>query len=478
MGSFCCTEQKTKDGFIQAPFLPEGRLSCVSNTQSTTIKPIGYINIKTQKPEEKNKECIKIDENEELFYTTQKKKKVGLTHSNFIKGEIKGRGKFGTVYSGLCNSTGEIVAIKEFVNIPPGKRELIINSLSKLYQLNHINLINAIKLDDPNTFNGNVFSIIYEICNGNSIENLVKKFGTFDEKIIRIYTKQILDGLEYLHSKGIIHQNLKLSNILVDANGTIRISDSIIDGILLGNGKEMYNDMINDETGKINYYIPPFFVQDPNKEINQAFDLWFLGCIIIEIFSGKNPWFQYNFKSQKNFMEFLSTTHLTPILPKRLSRGCQELLSILFNPKKTNDKDIYRLLSSLDFFNSKLEISCVSSDIDVTITNNNNVANNTISSNTISNTKGGMINKKSMIPIPLGLLLQKGHVVNILNNNDNATFSVTITNGDNISSCIGNSLFNNSLTNGPLLCYNKNTSENGNNAVRKNPNERIIEENK
>lgn len=53
----------------------------------------------------------------------------------------------------------------------------------------------------------------------------MEKFGKLNEKLISIYTAQILEGLKYLHENKIIHRDIKGANILMDTDGTIKLSD-------------------------------------------------------------------------------------------------------------------------------------------------------------------------------------------------------------------------------------------------------------
>ena len=57
------------------------------------------------------------------------------------------------------------------------------------------------------------------------MRQLLEKFFKFDEKLVKVYTRQILFGLDYLHHNDIIHRDLKCANILVDNNGIIKLSD-------------------------------------------------------------------------------------------------------------------------------------------------------------------------------------------------------------------------------------------------------------
>jgi serine/threonine protein kinase len=58
-----------------------------------------------------------------------------------------------------------------------------------------------------------------------SLANVLSEYGYFDESTIRFYTKQILCGLEYLHSKKIKHLDLKCSNILTNNDGIVKLCD-------------------------------------------------------------------------------------------------------------------------------------------------------------------------------------------------------------------------------------------------------------
>ena len=384
-----------------------------------------------------NKICeIKENINKNEYYSQK----------DFIKGEIKGKGRFGIVYSGLYSNSGEIIAIKIYDNVSEDSRKKIFDNLKELYYLNHPNLIKAIPLVDTLQINKTegkeTFTIIYEISNGNSLKELIKKFGILQESIIQKYSKQILQGLQYLHSKNIIHKNLKCSNILVDSNGTIKISDSLIDSIILGNGKDLYEKLMdkkydinnNDNSKNIDYTIPPFFIRNirknENYELNQSYDLWCLGCVLIECLSGNPPWSHFPFINQREFIKFLNNTDLIPILPKKLSDQCKEFIHLLFDYKQTSEKDIYEKIFNLDFFkNSKNDnlSNNINEFNDKNSTKNSIILNQIINITTNINNNNQNINKNnSNNNKNLGQVLKNLKIANVLNNNESPTFSITV----------------------------------------------------
>lgn len=131
-----------------------------------------------------------------------------LIYRSYKKGNLIGEGSFGKVYQGFDEDVGNIIAIKEidleiigdtYLESKISSFELEINILSKL---NHKNIIHYLGSNKSE----NVFHIFLDFCIGGSLAKMLKDFGPFNENIIRLYTKQILNGLEYLHSHKIIHR--------------------------------------------------------------------------------------------------------------------------------------------------------------------------------------------------------------------------------------------------------------------------------
>ena len=373
---------------------------------------------------------------------------IKLENKKYIKGELTREGKYCKVYSGFCTSNGDLVAIKVYDNLSEQQKKKILDNKKNMYTLNHPNIIKTISVLEED--NGDL-NVVSESVNVNDVEELINKFGILDEAIIQKYCRQLLKGLEYLHKKKIYHKNLKPSNILVDIDGTIKISNCLIDSIILGDEKDIYDNLIN--SNKIEYYIPPFFIKyiinkyynkekENNNIINtnemnefedwQSYDLWFIGCVIIEVASGKKPWSYYNFKNNTELFNFLNETNLIPTTSKRLSAECQELIQVLLNHSLTSKDNIYEIIFNLNFF-KKISSNFIYPRTKTSITN----------SIKINDSQAHFMESEES---QIGKFLERNKVINILNSHNNATFTLSFTNNNIERNSSNDKSLNNNLS--------------------------------
>lgn len=206
----------------------------------------------------------------------------------WIKGEIIGKGSFGAVYLALNVTTGEMLAVKQ-VTVPEFSSqdesaismvEALKSEVSTLKDLNHVNIVQYLGFEEKN----GIYSLFLEYVAGGSVGSLIRMYGRFDDQLIRHLTKQVLEGLAYLHSKGILHRDMKADNLLLDNDGVCKISDFGISR----KSNNIYSNSDMTMRGTV-FWMAPEMV-DTAHGYSAKVDIWSLGCVVLEMFAGKRPW--------------------------------------------------------------------------------------------------------------------------------------------------------------------------------------------
>lgn len=134
--------------------------------------------------------------------------------------------------------------------------------------------------------------------NQGSIKQLIERFGPFrKEEVLSNYALQILKGLDYLHSQNVIHGDVKAGNILTDRNAVLKLSDfgasKIVDNIPADLELSQSGLFYETTKGSLFWMAPEILYGAP---YGRRSDIWALGCTIIEIATGKHPWFNDDIK--------------------------------------------------------------------------------------------------------------------------------------------------------------------------------------
>lgn len=141
--------------------------------------------------------------------------------------------------------------------------------------------------------------ILLEFIPGGSIRQLLDKFVIFEEKLLKVYAKQILEGIEYLHRNDIIHRDLKCANILVDNNGIIKLSDFGTAKKIMNN-ISTHNEQNEEQSPSLDVNIHWSAPEIVNKlGYNHTADIWSLGCTLIEMLTSNPPFYNENIKPGK-----------------------------------------------------------------------------------------------------------------------------------------------------------------------------------
>ena len=179
--------------------------------------------------------------------------------------------------------------------------------------------------------------ILLEYVPNGSIKNLLDKYGAFNEKIVRIYTKQIIEGIDYLHTNNIIHRDLKCANVLVDNDAKIKLTD-------FGSSKKLIEkDSFDNFESSKSLKGSPYWMA-PEVQITKVVqrighgtpaDIWSIGCVVIEMLTGKPPWISPLIRLEELFLKIARTTEGPPY-PPDISAECLDFLNNCFiiDPEK------------------------------------------------------------------------------------------------------------------------------------------------
>lgn len=279
----------------------------------------------------------------------------------WIKGEMIGKGSFGAVFLCLNVTTGEMMAVKQ-VEVPRygSQNEAIISTVealraevSTLKDLDHLNIVQYLGFEAKDS----IYSLFLEYVAGGSVGSLIRMYGKFDEKLIKHLTIQVLRGLSYLHSRGILHRDMKADNLLLDQDGVCKISDFGISR----KSKDIYSNSEMTMRGTV-FWMAPEMV-DTKQGYSAKVDIWSLGCVVLEMFAGKRPW--SNFEVVAAMFKIGKSKSAPPIPEDTLpliSQVGREFLDQCFkiDPEKrpTADKLLYhpflKVSSRYDFKSTKL----------------------------------------------------------------------------------------------------------------------------
>ncbi|KAG8056633.1 hypothetical protein GUJ93_ZPchr0002g25211 [Zizania palustris] len=183
-----------------------------------------------------------------------------------------------------------------------------------LKNLSHPNIVRYLgTVQEEDTVN-----ILLEFVPGGSIQSLLGKLGSFPEAVIKKYTKQILQGLEYLHNNAIIHRDIKGANILVDNKGCIKLAD-------FGASKQVAK-LATITAAKTMKGTPHWMAPEVIVGSGHTFsaDIWSVGCTVIEMATGKPPWSQQY--QEVALLFHVGTTKSHPPIPEHVSPEAKDFL--------------------------------------------------------------------------------------------------------------------------------------------------------
>ncbi|WVZ73471.1 hypothetical protein U9M48_021773 [Paspalum notatum var. saurae] len=231
-------------------------------------------------PGEATRAMVQVVADTERFFSPSPHRRFKRTITSWIKGEHLGSGSFGSVYEAISDD-GFFFAVKEVSLMDQGlnaKQRILQleHEISLLSRLEHENIVQYFGTDKE----GGKLYIFLELVTQGSLSALYQKYRLQDSQV-SAYTRQILNGLHYLHQRNVLHRDIKCANILVDASGLVKLAD-------FGLAKEMsIFSQARSSKGTVYWMAPEVAKAKPH---GPPADIWSLGCTVLEMLTGKVPY--------------------------------------------------------------------------------------------------------------------------------------------------------------------------------------------
>ncbi|CAI2169913.1 12475_t:CDS:1 [Funneliformis geosporum] len=231
-------------------------------------------------------------------------------------------GALGKIYKCTHRKTQQIFAMKSITLSSSKLLNVTYSEIMACRRLRHPNIIQNFKQyiyeDYSSTIDYNaelpnyVLCLLMEHCEPGSLWDVRHKRPSkrLTEQEIAFVCREVLKGLEYIHSMGIIHRDIKAQNILVTNNGTIKIADF---------GSSSLHSRASLKLGTL-YWMAPEVLR--NQIYNSKVDIWSLGIMAIELIDGRPPWFPLG---QRKVVELIRTVGIPP-LPSNISLDFENFL--------------------------------------------------------------------------------------------------------------------------------------------------------
>lgn len=239
-----------------------------------------------------------------------------LFADRYLFQRLLGRGGFSEVWLAIDKMTGLEIAVKVYA---PGQgmdthgMNDFCKELSQVYNLNHTNLVKPQHVDN---WEGMPY-LVMTYCPQGSCHRMI---GTMTEEQIWKMLHDVASGLAYLHDQGIIHQDIKPDNILLDPLGNYVISDF---GISIQSRSTLRKSMnIATGSGTTAYMGPERFSKDPTPI--KASDIWSLGATAYELLTGNAPFGEIGGGLQKSGADI-------PTIKQNISPALRQTIALMLS---------------------------------------------------------------------------------------------------------------------------------------------------
>ncbi|GLD48261.1 protein kinase C theta type [Lates japonicus] len=254
---------------------------------------------------------------EPLYAVPRKDHQSKFIIDDFVLHKMLGKGSFGKVFLAELKKSGKFFAVKAL------KKDVVLMDddvectmverrvLSLAWENPFLTHLYCTFQTKENLF------FVMEYLNGGDLMFHIQSCHKFDLHRATFYAAEIICGLQFLHSKGIIYRDLKLDNVLLDSEGHIKIADF---GMCKENMKE--DTRTSTFCGTPDYIAPEILL---GQKYNSSVDWWSFGVLLYEMLIGQSP---FHGRDEEELFQSIRTDN--PVYPRWLTKDAKDILVKLF----------------------------------------------------------------------------------------------------------------------------------------------------
>uniref|UniRef100_A0A0N4ZTF7 Serine/threonine-protein kinase PLK n=1 Tax=Parastrongyloides trichosuri TaxID=131310 RepID=A0A0N4ZTF7_PARTI len=271
-------------------------------------------------------------------------------NTKYLRGKFLGKGGFARCYELKecekgCVFAGKIISkslLKENHQRKKMNQEVEIHS-----NLNHKNIVNIFQFFEDVDH----IYLVLELCSNKTLMELHLRRKIVTDPEARYFIKQVVDGVAYLHERGIIHRDLKLGNLFLSDMMDVKIGDFGLATII-----QSSDERRKTFCGTPNYIAPEVLTKTGHS---LEVDIWAIGCVLYTLLVGKPPFETSNIKETYTRIKNNQFS-----IPSNINDNAKHLIRFLLHPNPSSRPRVRDTLK-FDFFKrgfmpSRLPISCLS----------------------------------------------------------------------------------------------------------------------
>uniref|UniRef100_A0A0D6R4P5 non-specific serine/threonine protein kinase n=1 Tax=Araucaria cunninghamii TaxID=56994 RepID=A0A0D6R4P5_ARACU len=236
-------------------------------------------------------------------------------------GRVLGQGAFSKVRFARNVETGQGVAVKGFDKYRVLENNMVEQIKREIKTMRLIKHPNVVQLHEVMATKTKIY-IVLDFVTGGELFDKINDLGRLKEDEARRYFQQLINAVDYCHSRGVYHRDLKPENLLLDTFGNLKVSDF---GLSALSSHKREDGLLHTTCGTPNY-VAPEVISGKGYDGASA-DLWSCGVILFVLLAGYLPFDESNLialyrkinKAEFNF-------------PKRVSSGAKKLISRILDP--------------------------------------------------------------------------------------------------------------------------------------------------